>query len=280
MDKLGLVLGGGGGKGAFQIGVWRALRELGLEPAITAVSGASAGALNGAMFASGDLEQATEAWQTISPAGVLTPAAIRDRGLRLPEWFPHAQAGWFSNTGLKKLIADNVNFAKVAKGPALTAVCTRLNRRFFPIFKLVCRRPAKALAGAVMFSEYFAVNGNPDAASIVLASAAIPFVFPEVEINGRYYCDGGVLDNLPVKPLYKAGYRKMIVVALEARFHPDLTAQYPGAAFVMLDYDSRSELLSTAETLDFHPKTARLRMTAGYAQTMSAHAELIALADG
>jgi len=274
MQKLGLVFGGGGGKGAFQIGVWQALRELCVESAITAVAGASAGALNGAMFASGDLEQAITAWQTITPGEVLTPAAIRDRGLRLPQWFPHIRAGWFSNTGLKRLIAEYVDFTKVAKGPPLTAVCTRLSTGVLPVLKLGMGRMAKAL----MTPEYFAVNGRPDAASVILASAAIPFVFPQVEIQGRRYCDGGVLDNLPIKPLYKAGCRKFIVVALEAHFHPDLQARYPGADFVVLDYDTHSALLNTVETLDFHPETAKRRMSAGYAQAMEAGPELRALA--
>ena len=49
---------GGGGKGSYQIGVWRAIRELGLEKWITAVSGTSVGALNAALFAKGDFEKA------------------------------------------------------------------------------------------------------------------------------------------------------------------------------------------------------------------------------
>ena len=44
MEKLGLVLAGGGGKGAYEIGVWQALRDLGLEQSVTAVSGTSVGA--------------------------------------------------------------------------------------------------------------------------------------------------------------------------------------------------------------------------------------------
>ena len=49
--KVGLVLAGGGGKGAFQIGVWKALRASGLDKFITDVSGASVGALNAVLFA-------------------------------------------------------------------------------------------------------------------------------------------------------------------------------------------------------------------------------------
>lgn len=53
MDAIGLVFAGGGGKGAYQIGVWRAVRELQLEQHIAVVAGTSVGALNGALFLKG-----------------------------------------------------------------------------------------------------------------------------------------------------------------------------------------------------------------------------------
>ena len=71
MEKLGLVLAGGGGKGAYEIGVWQALRDLGLEPSVAAVSGTSVGALNAALFATGDLERARTVWRDLSPAHIL-----------------------------------------------------------------------------------------------------------------------------------------------------------------------------------------------------------------
>lgn len=49
--KLGLVFAGGGGKGAYQIGVWKALIEKGLDKYVTCISGTSIGGLNSALFA-------------------------------------------------------------------------------------------------------------------------------------------------------------------------------------------------------------------------------------
>ena len=59
---LGLVLSGGGGKGAYQIGAWRALIELGWDSRIQAVSGASVGALNAALIGCTDYTQAEALW--------------------------------------------------------------------------------------------------------------------------------------------------------------------------------------------------------------------------
>lgn len=58
-----IALEGGGAKGAYQIGAWRALREVGIR--FHAVSGTSVGALNGALMVMGDLEKATEIWENI-----------------------------------------------------------------------------------------------------------------------------------------------------------------------------------------------------------------------
>jgi NTE family protein len=49
--KIGLVFSGGGGKGAYEIGVWKAFKEYGIDKYVCAVSGTSVGALNAALFA-------------------------------------------------------------------------------------------------------------------------------------------------------------------------------------------------------------------------------------
>lgn len=67
-ENVGLVLSGGGGKGAYEIGCWRALCESGVR--IGAVSGTSVGALNAALVAQGDLEEARELWSQITAKDV------------------------------------------------------------------------------------------------------------------------------------------------------------------------------------------------------------------
>lgn len=66
--NVGLVLSGGGGKGAYEIGCWRALCESGVR--IGAVSGTSVGALNAALVAQGDLDEARELWSQITAKDV------------------------------------------------------------------------------------------------------------------------------------------------------------------------------------------------------------------
>jgi len=66
LKGLGLVLAGGGGKGAYQIGVWKALAEYEVVQNISAVSGTSVGALNAALFLQGDIDIAEKIWLNLS----------------------------------------------------------------------------------------------------------------------------------------------------------------------------------------------------------------------
>lgn len=62
VNEIGLVLAGGGAKGAFQIGVLQAMEEEGLLPYVTAVSGTSVGALNAALLLNLDIEEIRRVW--------------------------------------------------------------------------------------------------------------------------------------------------------------------------------------------------------------------------
>ena len=71
--KYGIVFAGGGGKGAFQIGVWKYLHEKGLDQLIDGVSGTSVGALNSLLFINGDLEIAEKIWGEIKQIDMTPP---------------------------------------------------------------------------------------------------------------------------------------------------------------------------------------------------------------
>lgn len=227
MKEIGLVLQGGGARGAYQIGVWRALDEFCVTEHINGVSGASVGALNGAIFASGDFETAKRIWENISPDQIFkknsrlivniinfldkfenipktdaksaifktAPAAASlVKNLSMPD---EPEAG-----GLHDLILNNLNFEALRRfaGPVY-AMCTPLD-------------PAEYLkTGPVAFD--LTQKTNAEILNILLASSAIPFLFDDVSIDGKKYIDGGIKffgDNIPVEPLYADGFRRFIAV--------------------------------------------------------------------
>ncbi len=87
-EQLGLVLAGGGGKGAYQVGVWKALAEYGLAQRVTAISGTSVGALNGALFACVGPAEAERLWLEEVPDQLTRDALISQEGLEeAVKWF-------------------------------------------------------------------------------------------------------------------------------------------------------------------------------------------------
>ena len=80
--KRALVLAGGGAKGSYQIGVWRALQELDWTPDI--ITGASVGTLNGCLFTMGKIQEAEDLWRSLEIHDVLeVPATLKPEELRI-----------------------------------------------------------------------------------------------------------------------------------------------------------------------------------------------------
>lgn len=256
---FGLVLAGGGGKGAYEIGVWKALREAG-DIEIGAVSGSSVGALNAALFAAGDYDKAEDIWLHIQEDKILTPAEYSPEEY-LAKWlckygkillmpnilmtrkYLTRYNGIFSRQGLIEIIQDSGIAGKLcsAKIPCY-ATCYNLTE---------------------IRSQYFLLNDLPPekVVSVLLASSAIPFLFPKEYIDSAAYCDGGLTENVPVRPLYEAGWRDFIVIHLE-RSGIEKFSGYQGCEFIHIyPKDYQGGILGT---LDFHPESAKMRLDQGY----------------
>ncbi len=80
--NIGLVFSGGGGKGAYEIGVWNYLREAKLDKKVKIISGTSVGALNAALFAGSTYRKAKTLWHNISKEKKLDPRMSWD----VKEW--------------------------------------------------------------------------------------------------------------------------------------------------------------------------------------------------
>ncbi|MBK5240677.1 patatin-like phospholipase family protein [Clostridium sp.] len=161
--KIGIALGGGGARGFVHLGVLTALEEKGIIPDI--VSGVSAGAIIGAFIASG--KKPSEIMELIKDNKFIDYAK-----LRLPT------TGLFSLDNFQKNIERDL--------PARSFSDLKL-----PFYVAV----TNLYSGKV---EY--LDEGPLIPEIQ-ASCSIPMLFLPVEINGNLYIDGGLLDNLPCKPL-------------------------------------------------------------------------------
>lgn len=200
-----LALEGGGAKGAYEIGVWRALCENHIR--LSAVAGVSVGALNGAMIAMGDLERAEAFWRNIRFSQVMD---VPDRLMQ-------------------KLFDGDFDLREV--GPALRLAADVLRDKGFDVepLKGLLREAIDEQAVRASPLEFYLVTYSltdrksldldakklPEGAlhDMLLASAYFP-AFKNEPLRGKRYIDGGVQDAVPVDSLVSRGYKDLIVVRL------------------------------------------------------------------
>lgn len=194
-----LVLGGGGAKGIYHIGVWRALRELGIE--VDGFVGTSIGALVAGFLAQGAYDAMEEIGRGISIRDILAlpEDLVRDGGFRLDSAVAARELlgmlkerRGLDTDPLRRLLAANLDEEKIrASGKDLGVVAVRL--------------------GDLSPHEIFLDDMEPGSLiDYLMASATLPG-FETVRIGGRKYIDGGLRDNVPFQMAKSRGYRHIIV---------------------------------------------------------------------
>ena len=247
--EYGLVLAGGGAKGIYQIGAWRAIREL--EIPITCVVGTSVGAMNGAMVACGQYEGAVALWENMSiEKGFSLPEPLRvpDRLFSLKNADILIREMW-RNGGLdispiRKELEALVDEDALRASPVEFGLVT---------FELSRRQPRH------LFRDQIPRGRLMD---YIMASSAYPGL-KQPEIYGHKYLDGGVIDNVPVKMMMRRHPDNIIVVnigdvGLPKGLDPKMN----------LVYIKPIDSLGTA--FEFRPETARTKMDMGWYDTMKA----------
>jgi NTE family protein len=179
------VLGGGGPLGAVQVGMLRAVLERGILPDV--LLGCSVGAINAACLAGDPTvtggERLTEIWTRLRGDAIINPGhlsrlwLLARRGLSLQ-----------GNDGLRELIESSIDYRRFEETPvALHVVATSMRtgrERWF---------------------------SSGDVVEPVLASAALPAIFPPVEIDGDLFIDGAVVDNVPIAKAVALGATRVVV---------------------------------------------------------------------
>jgi NTE family protein len=253
--STGLVLSGGGARGAYEVGVVSGIVEvLGLRPDDPApfqvFAGTSVGAINATYLAGhvhqGDLNVAglRQVWHDLHLQTHLRVDPLRLMGLR---------SRW-----ARFLRDDPRRFGPSLLDPGpLDAVVTeavpwrrlREHTQSGLLQGLVVAALHIATGRTTMFAQVapdrvFAPSKDPRRRAVrteigiphVLASAAIPAVFPARRVEGAWYCDGGLRFNTPIAPAIRAGADRLVVVSLMHPHGPDHDVQldeYPNPIFLM-----------------------------------------------
>jgi len=161
--KTGIVLSGGGARGFAHLGVLKALNDEGIYPDV--IAGTSAGALVGVLYADGYTpDEILKIMNTTSKLHYIRPTVPREGLLQI--------------SGIERILNEN------------------LRAKNFEDLKIPLYVTATDLNNGI--AEYFC---SGELIKPVIASASIPVLFNPVIINKIHYVDGGVLDNLPIKPI-------------------------------------------------------------------------------
>ncbi len=185
-ERVAFVLGGGGHMGAYEVGMLRALFESGFQPDL--IVGTSVGALNGAAVAAEPslqmVDRLRDVWLAVDEDKIFGGSLLA--GART---LVRSRTHLHSNRPLRKLIADLVPV-------------TTFEELVVPF---QCVAASVERAGEHWF-------GEGPLADAVLASAAVPGVYPPVEIDGEHFIDGGVVNSIPISRAVELGAREIYVL--------------------------------------------------------------------
>ena len=308
---IGIVLCGGGTKGAYEIGVWKSLEEMGIFDKITGFSGASIGAFNSAFMVDGDIDKAVAVWndfnvfdflnlnkekiakKIINGASKTAPENIKENfdvvraskkaagklwkvslakgrnGIReikrsfdtfnadprvkkrlmlertvSPEVMSYNKRP-FRNFGIWFMLnAVGSGFATSEKLKGIldqNVILDPERLKNIDAFSVICDwDQEKNVSGKAVYVSWKG-KSRKEIIDLINVSGALPVLYREGVYNGKRYVDGGYADNEPIKPLYDAGYRKLIIVYLDcltgSKLKRRIKAQekaFPGAKFIRI----------------------------------------------
>lgn len=205
--KKALVFSGGGGKGAYQIGAWKALREIGFEPDI--VTGTSVGALNGVLVALNKYDEALDIWENMTMQRVFTQYLNAENTQNLIK------------DGDLTLLAKDVLINRGADiKPLEELVYGMMDEEYLRNSKIkfgLVTTQFPMLKAVKLF-----IDDIPEgtAADYVLASAAIFPLFKTKKIGDSIYVDGGYTENMPIQMAVEAGANEIVVVDISDLHQP------------------------------------------------------------
>ena len=252
-EKLGLVLDGGGARGAYQVGALKALQEKGYQ--FDGVVGTSIGALNGAILCQDELTIAQEIWEKLDYQHVFAfDEAFYDNyealmHMEMKKVNVHELAagllkiikdGGLDNEPMKALVREHLN-EEVIRSSGVDYGLVTVN--------------VSEMKAEELFIEDIPVGSLED---YILASAYVP-VFKKSTFVGKNFLDGGFYDNSPVNMLLKKGYKKIVVIKLG------------GKMGIQRDYDATDADIYVIEPsedlgdlLEFDVKRIRYNIKLGY----------------
>lgn len=259
--KIGIVLSGGGSRGAYEAGILCYLRSglakrLGRQVPIDIVAGTSVGAINAAYIAATMTEPDQQArgleaaWRSLRIEQLigLTPKDLWSAGRMLmgrepapPAVGAYRYGGVLNTGGLEQFVVRSIPWSGIERSlrsralSALSVSATHIGTGHTEVF-LSSADPVPRSWSNDPFVRHRAARIGP---RHVLASAAIPLLFPAVKIGDDFYTDGGLRQNTPMSPAIRLGADRLLLISLRhvaeptASLQAEHVAAYPKPLFLL-----------------------------------------------
>ena len=248
--EYALVLAGGGTKGAYQVGVWKAIKEIGIK--IKAITGASIGSINGALIFQDNIDRMIEIYENIEITDIMEVSDKIDPNKNLFDIANIRQLlkefvenKGIENTPLRNTLIKNVDIDKIYNSNIDFGIIS---------YSLKTREPVELFKKDIPKEELI---------DYILASSCFP-IFKSQKVGGQELVDGGFYDNAPVNMLIENGYKNIILVNVEGIGFNKRT----------LDRNIHLKLLSPSEDLggifNFNHEVIKKNIILGYLDTMKA----------
>ncbi len=254
MTEYGVVFTGGGTKGAYEVGAWKAIKELKLN--VTGITGTSIGAINAALAVQDDISKMEEIYRNIDISNVIS---IREKINKNKNIFNivnitkiakdfYRQKG-FDNAPLREMIINNIDIDKIYKSNVNLGVVSYVFKSKEPIEVFKEDIPKES------FVDY------------LLASACFP-IYKAQDIDGNQLIDGGFYDNMPINMLIRKGYKNIIVIDISGI----------GFRKKIIDKNTYVKIIKNSEdlggTFNFNKQLMENNVKLGYLDTLKAFNKL------
>ncbi len=262
--KKAIVFAGGGSKGAYQLGAWKALEELGEH--FDVATGTSIGSINAAFYVQKDLAEAEKMWNEVTAGDIMA------NGISFDVSFDGIVS---QKENIIPFLKNYLNTKNVDNTPFINMI-----HRYFSPEKFFSSEIDYALM-TVNFKGFGPNDIIPveikksdmekdieNAWKWISASSACYPVFPPQEIDGEQYIDGGFYDNIPIASAFKLGAERVVAIDLNTENNHEGYLRHPSVTYIKPSKDLGNFMNFERNVLD---RSIRL----GYNDTMKAYGKYL-----
>lgn len=247
--KIGLMLGGGGVFGAYQVGVLKVLREENLLDKIEVMSGSSIGAINIVMLMAGlSIEEIEELWAKINNEVIY-------KGKR----------PYFRNE-IKSLINIGPLYESLSSDISINKIKESKVRGYATLTEVKSPKLKHQLKFMYGHKKHVLLNNSENPFQIAKGSASVPMLFGSTKIKDSYYVDGGAVDNNPMEPLLDESCNLILAIPLATKLN---YKKYEHLKITVIDFKYgksfyKHNSFNIVKSMDFNKKFIHHLQEEGY----------------